>query len=93
MVFPGTELAKNMYDAGIITEDFWMTDALTPVYTVDHPLEELEAMQEELIDWVSCDRLWTWNGFRKQWRLIPAIYWYKFWHFIWPRYVTKEEVW
>jgi radical SAM superfamily enzyme YgiQ (UPF0313 family) len=93
MVFPGTELARNMYKAGIITEDFWMTDTLTPVYTVDHPLAELEAMQEELIDWVSCDRLWTREGFRKQWRLIPAIYWYKFWHFIWPRYVTKEEVW
>jgi radical SAM superfamily enzyme YgiQ (UPF0313 family) len=93
MVFPGTELAEDMYKAGVITPDFWMGSALTPVYTVDHSLEELEAMQEELIDYVSCDRLWTLNGFRKQWRLIPAIHWYKFWHFIWPRYVTHEEVW
>ena len=94
MVFPGTEVYQDMKDAGILTDDYWMhPDALAPVYTVEHPLEELMKMQEELIDWVSCDRLWTLNGFRKQWKLIPTIYWYKFWHFIWPRYVTHEEVW
>jgi radical SAM superfamily enzyme YgiQ (UPF0313 family) len=93
MVFPGTEVYRDMVAAGIMTDDFWMTDKVAPVYTVEHSLEELMAMQEELIDWVSCDRLWTVNGFRKQWKLIPTIYWYKFWHFWWPRYVTKEEVW
>jgi anaerobic magnesium-protoporphyrin IX monomethyl ester cyclase len=93
MVFPGTELSRNMVAAGVITDDYWLNDEHTPVYTVDHPLEELRAMQEELIDWVSCDRVWTWNGFKKQWHMIPAIYWYKIWHFWVPRFITHEEVW
>jgi radical SAM superfamily enzyme YgiQ (UPF0313 family) len=93
MVFPGTELEDTMIQAGIITDDFWMSDALTPVYTVEHPLEELEAMQNELLNYIDMDRLWTWKGFQKQWKLIPRIYWFKFWHFWYPRHILKEEIW
>ena len=93
MVFPGTELCENMIQAGRITEDYWMTDGMTPTYTVEHTEAELKAMQDELLDYVCCDRLWTWNGFKKQWKLIPNIYWYKFWHFWVPRHITGELVW
>ena len=93
MVFPGTELAEEMVKAGRLTEDYWMTNGMTPTYTVEHSEAELKAMQEELLDYVCCDRLWTRGGFGKQWHLIPQIYWYKFWHFWWPRHVSGELVW
>jgi radical SAM superfamily enzyme YgiQ (UPF0313 family) len=93
MVFPGTELSRNMVKAGVITDDYWMNDERTPVYTVDHSLEELKDMQEELMTWVSCDKLFTKKGFLRQWHMIPTIYWYKIWHFWVPRFITHEEVW
>ncbi len=94
MVFPGTELYRNMKKAGFLTDEYWMTDNITPPYTVDHSYEELLKMHEELSTWVSCDQIFkSWKAFRRQWHLIPTIYLYKLRHFWIPRYLWGEEEW
>lgn len=48
MVFPGTEIYETMKATGKITDDYWLTNNPSLLYTVEHPLEELIQFKKNL---------------------------------------------
>lgn len=72
-VYPGTEVYEIMKQHNLITDDYWMTENLTPCYTVDHTFEELMAFKEDTLNHISLDRITTWGGLKNQWCMIPHI--------------------
>jgi radical SAM superfamily enzyme YgiQ (UPF0313 family) len=72
-VYPGTEIYEISKTAGLINDDYWLTDGPTPVFTVEHSLEELLKYQETLVNHISRDNFFTSSGFRAQWRMLPYI--------------------
>ncbi len=48
-VFPGTEIYEIMKLSGKIDDDFWLTNNTAPFYTVEHSLEGLNELRNELV--------------------------------------------
>lgn len=75
--YPGTAVYEMMKEAGYISDDYWMGTQATPFYTVEHSKEELMRMKNEILDTIAVERILTWNGFWKQWFMVPKIIpWY-----------------
>lgn len=47
-VYPGTEIYEIMKASGKITDDYWLTNNEVPFFTVEHSLEELTKLRNEL---------------------------------------------
>jgi hypothetical protein len=37
IVFPGTEVYRLAKEKGLITDDYWLSEGLCPLYTAEHP--------------------------------------------------------
>ena len=72
-IYPGTEVCRIAMEKGQITEDFWLSDEPTPLFTVEHTAEELFKMKKVLLDRVSMNKLVTPKGFAHQYHLIPYM--------------------
>lgn len=48
VTYPGTEVYEMMKSSGKITDDYWLTDNSTPVYSMEHSLEELTEFRNYL---------------------------------------------
>lgn len=46
VTYPGTEVYDMMKSAGKISDDYWLTDKSTPVYSVEHSFEELTEFRD-----------------------------------------------
>ncbi|MDE1798376.1 MAG: B12-binding domain-containing radical SAM protein [Candidatus Micrarchaeota archaeon] len=73
MVYPGTEICRLAIEGGQITDDYWLTDKPVPFYTVEHSEAELFAMKKVLLDHIALKRIWTVDGFKGQWDMIPYV--------------------
>lgn len=73
MVYPGTQLYQIMVDTGKITDDYWLSDAQVPFFTAEHSEEKLEKLRNLLLDYISLNRMFTFKGLKKQYRMIPTI--------------------
>lgn len=41
IVYPGTEVCRLAKECGLITDDYWLTDGLPPLYTCEHSKKKL----------------------------------------------------
>jgi len=48
LVYPDTEVYQIMEDHGAIDDNYWLSDADTPYYTVDHPFKTLLRMSKKI---------------------------------------------
>lgn len=76
-VYPGTEIYYLAKKDGIINDDYWLSKKTTPLFTVEHNLDELLLLKESLLDYISYDRLFSKKGFIKQFSMIPTIVKYR----------------
>jgi hypothetical protein len=49
-IFPGTKLYRNSKKQGFIDDDFWIGEEPYKIYTMEHSLEELSRMEQQLYD-------------------------------------------
>lgn len=71
-IFPGTEVYEMAKTAGIINDDYWLTDGLAPVFTAENSFEKLTKFQDILLNNISPIRTFTTiAGFKSQFFLIP----------------------
>ncbi|WP_321504098.1 B12-binding domain-containing radical SAM protein [uncultured Methanoregula sp.] len=76
-IYPGTEVYEIAKSNGVLDDDYWLTDKITPLYTVEHSQEQLFLFKEMMLDYISSDRLFTKERFFKQWFMIPSVFSYK----------------
>ena len=72
-VYPGSELYEMCKQAGALSDDFWLTDADVPYYTLEHSPKTLRIMREILLTYISPPRLITPGGLALQKHLLPEI--------------------
>lgn len=72
-VYPGTEIYEITKEVGMINDNYWLKEKPTPFFLVEHNYEELFALKKLLLDYISCDKIFTWSAFKKQWYMIPYI--------------------
>jgi len=72
-VYPGSELYEMCKRAGTLSDDFWLTDADVPYYTLEHSDQTLRIMREILLTYISPARLMTPGGLALQKHLLPEI--------------------
>jgi radical SAM superfamily enzyme YgiQ (UPF0313 family) len=72
-VYPGTEVYKLAQDAGIIDDGFWLSDKPTPIYTAENSLEKLFEFKAILLDNISFNKYFTYDGFKAQFLMTPYI--------------------
>lgn len=77
-VYPGTEIYEIFKTAGKISDDFWLTEAPVPLFTLEHDADELIILKEQLLNSISLDRLFTLNGLTAQLTMLPQIIRYSF---------------
>jgi anaerobic magnesium-protoporphyrin IX monomethyl ester cyclase len=84
-VYPGSQLYDMSKEAGAITDEYWLSDAIVPHYTVEHTYQELVFMEEILLTYISPIRLTTPGGLAAQKHLLPEIIRYAFcWKELYP---------
>jgi radical SAM superfamily enzyme YgiQ (UPF0313 family) len=71
MVYPGTEVCRLAKEAGMLNDDFWLTDKITPLYTVEHSEAELFEFKKLLLDHIALKRMKTVDGFKRQLVMLP----------------------
>lgn len=47
-ILPGTQIYERAKDQGLLSDDFWLTDSPPPLYTGEHDLDDLIALQLQL---------------------------------------------
>jgi anaerobic magnesium-protoporphyrin IX monomethyl ester cyclase len=72
-VYPGTEVYEIAKTGKMINDDFWLTDAPTPLFTLENSQERLIAMKERLLDNIAMERFFTLSGFKAQFFMAPYI--------------------
>ncbi|MDD4900400.1 MAG: radical SAM protein [Candidatus Omnitrophica bacterium] len=77
-IYPGTEVYQIAKNAGIIDDQYWLTDQTTPIFTLENSREHLFAFKEKVLNNISSDRVFTPAGLRAQFFMIPAIISYIF---------------
>jgi radical SAM superfamily enzyme YgiQ (UPF0313 family) len=80
-IYPGTEVCRLAKEAGALSDDYWLSEKITPIYTVEHSLEELKHYKKVLLDHISLRRFFTPDGFKAQYHMIPYI----------PRYLWERK--
>ena len=84
-VYPGTEVYELMKQGGLIVDDFWMTSAATPYYTVDSDVSMLKAYKEILLSHISVDKIITPSGFLHQFNMLPWSFPYVWKYKLFPK--------
>lgn len=72
-VYPGTEIYEISKEAGMINDNYWLKERPTPFFLVEHSQEELFALRELLLDYISYARIFRPRAFKLQWRRLPYI--------------------
>ncbi|HAH32829.1 MAG TPA: hypothetical protein DCL44_11005 [Elusimicrobia bacterium] len=72
-VYPGTDVYEMTKRAGVLNDDFWLSDKLTPLYTLENSPEQLLELREILLNHISLDRFFTLPGFKAQVGMLPYI--------------------
>ena len=88
MVYPGTEVYEIAKSKGMIDDSFWLSDKEVPFYTAEHSAEELKGFGDILTNHISYYRLFTLEGFKCQYHMIPSIIKYVIIKLI-QKYITK----
>lgn len=70
-IYPGTDIYENAKQAGIISDEFWMTSKPVPYYTVEHSYEKLCEFEERIMNSVAITRILTWQGFKNHFMKMP----------------------
>ena len=78
MVYPGTDIYRVMCEAGKIDDEFWLTDASVPLFTVEHSFKELEVFERMLMDNLSLFNIFTGRGFLQHFMSMPFIIFHEF---------------
>lgn len=78
-VYPGTAVYEIMKQRGVISDDYWMTDQDVPYCTIEHDLEALTHFENKMLDHLSIDRIFSWNGFRYHFLSMPGVIIRFFW--------------
>ena len=77
MIYPGTEMYTMARATGKISDEYWLTDADVPYYTIDyggeHTYEKLLEMKKAIRQSVALANMFTPAGFLQQRKLIPSI--------------------
>lgn len=77
-VYPGTLVYEIAKQRSWINDNYWETDEPCPHYTSENSKEKIYEFGEIFLNHVSLNRFFTWNGFQKQWIMIPYIIPYLF---------------
>ena len=72
-IYPGTEVYELAKAGGTIDDDFWLSDAPSPLFTLENSQEQLLAFKERLLNHICLDRLRTVTGLVAQWRMLPHV--------------------
>jgi len=72
-VYPGTELFDMSKRAGVLDDEFWLSDADVPFYTVEHDDLEFVVFRDILLTYISPARLTTPGGLAAQRHMLPEI--------------------
>ena len=74
VTYPGTEVYELAKKGGAITDDFWMTDQPTPVFTLENSIEEIQNYKRYLLKNISYNYLLTFRGIISQFFVVPQIF-------------------
>jgi radical SAM superfamily enzyme YgiQ (UPF0313 family) len=72
-IYPGTEIYDIAKNAHIIDDSYWMTDNATPLFTLQHSLDELAKYKSDTLDHISLLQFATPKGFVAQYAMTPFI--------------------
>jgi radical SAM superfamily enzyme YgiQ (UPF0313 family) len=71
MIYPGTEVCRIAKEKGQITDELWLTDAITPFYEVENSYAELERFKKLLLDNIAIDSIGSLDALKSQWEMVP----------------------
>ena len=80
MVYPGTDIYRVMCESKKINDDFWLTNASVPLFTVEHSLQELETFEKRMMDNLSLFNIFTFRGFFQHFLSMPFVILREFLH-------------
>ncbi|OGH99232.1 MAG: hypothetical protein A2104_00395 [Candidatus Melainabacteria bacterium GWF2_32_7] len=72
-VYPGTEIYEKAKAAGMIDDNYWLTDKPVPFYTAENTIEELNHFNDIIAKNIDMQRIFTLSGFLAQITLFPYI--------------------
>jgi len=72
-VYPGTEIYEIAKAKGMISDEFWLSDKPTPLFTVENSKEQLFRFKDIYLNHLSMNRLLTLKGLRAQFKMLPYI--------------------
>ncbi len=72
-IYPGTEVYEIAKRAGMVSDDYWMTEGKVPPYTVEHSLAALLKLKEEITSHISLRKIITAKGFLRQIAMFPHV--------------------
>lgn len=72
-VYPGTEVYEKVKAAGLINDEYWLTDKPVPHYTVENTIEEIRKFNEMLTVNLDLHKFFTLPGFWAQITVLPSI--------------------
>jgi len=73
IVYPGTEVYEIAKSKGMVSDEFWLSDGQTPLFTAENSYEELNKLGKILRDNISFYRILTPKGFKAQFEMIPYL--------------------
>lgn len=80
-VYPGTEIYELAKSIDAINDDYWLSKEPTPLFTIENNKERLFYFKDILLNNISLDRFFTFNGFVHQYMMLPHIVRYFFKNF------------
>jgi anaerobic magnesium-protoporphyrin IX monomethyl ester cyclase len=76
-IYPGTKVYQIAKRCANISDEYWLTELATPLFTAEHSEKEMLDMKNRLMDSIAVERMTTIKGFLNQWFMIPYIIpWY-----------------
>ncbi|MDD4870670.1 MAG: radical SAM protein [Kiritimatiellae bacterium] len=75
-VYPGTEVYEIAKRGGMISDDFWLSNKPTPLFTLENSLDQLFEYKELLLNHISMNRFFTFAGFKAQFIMLPNMFFY-----------------
>ena len=81
IIYPGTEVYRLAKEHGIIDDEFWLSDAFTPLYTAEHSLQSLYKLKKIMLEHIALKRIASPGGFKAQLGMLPYI----------PKYLWGER--
>ena len=72
-IYPGTEVYEIAKSAGLLTDDYWLTDETTPTFTAENNIDQLFEFKNIILDHISYNRIVSRAGFKAQFKMVPYI--------------------